>query len=129
MSSHGPKINYHCDAKTSVNAPLIPRISPHLKGQENETIVKSQHPGAIKDGENWVNIPACLRLSLRWGGGGGVKMTGAQRCLPSPRSKLLRGPCNCCSWFIQFRATSTTFVVWQRVALLTHKTWPTADVM
>ena len=72
MSSHGPRINYHCGAKTLMNAPLIPRISPRLKGQGNETIVKSPHPGAIKDGENWVNIRACPRLSPSGGGGGGV---------------------------------------------------------
>ena len=57
-----------------MKALLIPRISPRLKGQGNETRVKSPHPGAIRDDENWVNIPAGPRLSPRWGGG---QMTGA----------------------------------------------------
>ena len=60
----------------SVNTPLIPRISPHLKGQGNETMVKSPHPGAIKDGENWLNI-STLALAYPRGGGGEVQMTGA----------------------------------------------------
>ena len=51
--------------------PANPPVSPRLKRQGNETIVKSPHSGAIKDGENWLNIPACPRLSPRWGGGGG----------------------------------------------------------